>query len=200
MSRSATFPRRPFYLVRHGESVANSRSYPAGQLDSRLTKLGRMQAQEAAELMTALSPLPEHLVISPLYRSHETGRIINHALSLPASCDRFIKEQHYGIHQGRNKTQLVKINPEWQTAPQGGETFGQFEGRVARRIGWWLQRDPRLPAFICHGGVFQAMTRYLTGTRVRNIANCAVYFFEPAKTRQGGWAIWRVDEDGFSRV
>lgn len=176
------FPRRLFYLIRHGESVANKKGYAAGWLDSRLTALGRAQARQSGIILDAAAIQPEILVASTLRRAAETAEILNKVAARPLIHDRRLWEQNYGVFQGRYRCPR-STSPEWQKEPLGGETFEKFTARIAGRISWRLQRDRRLPAFICHGGVMGALSESLTGIRMRGIGNCAIFLFEPPRQR-----------------
>lgn len=186
---------RSFYIVRHGESEANARRYPAGMSDSRLTRKGHRQAQDKKDLVSWLHPYPTMIVASPLYRASRTARILNEALVLPIQYDRWLREQHYGTCQGSGKEKLRALHgPAWRDRAPGGETSGRFFRRVTGRIMYWLDRcgDKAVPMFVCHGGVIEAMARTAAGMDLRGAANCAVVRFDLAQ--RGGASCWNVTE------
>lgn len=187
------FPRTPFYMIRHGESVANLRHYLAGQMDSPLTPRGVGQAQTAAEIFAELAPKPTLMIASTLRRARETALIVNARDNLPLLCDRHLREHHYGTLSGRSHDLIRSVyGSDWHCAPPGGETRAAFHKRVLRRLSWWLQRQHRdLPVFVCHGGVFGALGDTLAGGMdLIHTKNCAVALFEPPPLRRG--AAWRV--------
>ena len=185
---------RSFYIVRHGESVANAGDYPAGQSDSRLTKRGRVQAQAKKDVAAWLHPRPDFIVASPLYRAARTAHILNEVLDLPVYYDRWLREQHYGSWQGRGKPGIrAKFGPSWRDAPPKGETFARFSRRAVNRVMNWSERSgSSIPMFVCHGGVLEAVARAASGIDLRYADNCAIVWFEEMK--RGGKSVWNVEE------
>ncbi len=91
-----SFPRKPFYLVRHGESFANRFEYPSGRMDTRLTRLGWDQAREAALIAARLDEKPAVVVASALVRARETAKLIQAGMDCALKIDRHLGEQFYG--------------------------------------------------------------------------------------------------------
>ena len=58
------------YLVRHGESIANTGAKTPSAKDTHLTELGKKQAREFADKITQE---PDLIVISPYVRTYQTA-------------------------------------------------------------------------------------------------------------------------------
>lgn len=102
-----------FYIVRHGQSVANRDKIIAGQMDSPLTELGKKQALEAKE---KLSDVKFDIVYSSdLVRAIETASII-----MGNTVDRrhqlkSLRERSYGKIEGKPSELWSKIYNEFDT-------------------------------------------------------------------------------------
>ncbi|PFH10618.1 broad specificity phosphatase PhoE [Collimonas sp. PA-H2] len=99
------------YFIRHGESIANEQNYFAGTLNSPLTRLGRRQAQQAAQHIRRLNLVFDEVHVSTLERAQATSRIILEAETAyrpkVVHTDALI-ERNFGIFSGENKTMIKK--------------------------------------------------------------------------------------------
>jgi glucosyl-3-phosphoglycerate phosphatase len=82
-------------LLRHGQSEFNlhfgaTRRDP-GIIDPRLTPLGHIQAQEAAEQLSGMAI--ERIIASPYTRALQTARPVAAALGLPVTIDSIVRER-----------------------------------------------------------------------------------------------------------
>jgi glucosyl-3-phosphoglycerate phosphatase len=82
-------------LLRHGQSEFNlhfgaTRRDP-GIIDPRLTALGHIQAQEAAEQLSGMAI--ERIIASPYTRALQTARPVAAALGLPVTIDSIVRER-----------------------------------------------------------------------------------------------------------
>lgn len=95
-------------LLRHGESTANFANVYTGWNDVKLTAKGRMQAQNAGELINQIPDYhPTHIHTSVLQRAIITANIVAdicHFLYLPLTKTWRLNERHYGKLRGINKT------------------------------------------------------------------------------------------------
>lgn len=196
--RILNIPAKPFYLVRHGESHGNRLHYPTGSMDTRLTRLGRQQADETAAIIAGLDDQPDILISSTLVRARHTAAAIAREIKKPMRVDRLLCEQHYGDYQGLHKTKVhAESGAEWWRNPKAGESFDRFTTRVVGRLAHWLNR-PGLPMFVAHGGVFSAFAAAY-GHDLRNIPNAGAFLFDPS-VEHGKiiWTLHRLDEQGSS--
>jgi broad specificity phosphatase PhoE len=118
-----SFPRKPFYLVRHGESFANRFEYPSGRMDTRLTRLGWDQAHNAAGIVSRLDAQPSVIVASALVRARETAKLIHKGMDCALTIDRHLGEQYYGSYQGVSKQRIREQygHEIWWVKPTDGE-------------------------------------------------------------------------------
>jgi len=93
-----------FYLARHGQTEWNVEHRIQGQLNSKLTKVGRAQAQTLA---TACLPVGiTHLLSSPLGRAMETAEICGQVLHLSVKSVIGFEERNFGLWQGKKITEV----------------------------------------------------------------------------------------------
>ena len=199
--RTVNMPAKPFYLVRHGESHANGRGYPAGLMDSRLTRLGRDQTRATARMIAGLQQKPDVIISSTMIRARHTAEAIRHLTPLPMKMDRLLSEQFYGLYQGVNRQKVhAESGPEWWRAPKGGEDFNRFTARVTGRIAHWLNRVAGIPMFVGHNGIFTAFGE-LYGNPMRNIPNAGAFLFEPHVDHgKIVWSLYHFGDDGQERL
>lgn len=185
-------PAKRFYMIRHGQTVANARREMAGWLDSPLTDEGRQQASEAAKIVAAAAPRPQSIFYSPLSRAHDTAAIINEALGLPMTPCADIRELHAGDWEG--VTYDISYQPIVDGFdPPGGETYDIFRARVRKGLTEGMDAAEGPALFVAHGGVFRAVAG-LYGLHAYGFRNCHLYEFEPNPARPAfPWSVWEYD-------
>jgi broad specificity phosphatase PhoE len=185
-------PIKPFYIMRHGETVANIEGIVAGVLDTPLTQRGREQAEKVRAILTALSFKPKLIVHSDLSRTRDTATIINEKMKLPVLEKASISERNLGDWAGiplkdyfdRCKSGLQPLN---------GEAMEAFEHRVMRGFGEILDLSNEPILIITHAGVFRAFVTYY-GYKSNNAKNCALYAFTPETgNAQLPWKIEQIN-------
>jgi broad specificity phosphatase PhoE len=182
-------PPRPFYLIRHGQSVANARCVAAGGgLDTPLTALGRAQARAAARVVRALELRPGAVVHSAMRRTRDTASPLAAALGLPTRAVRALREHHLGVWEG---LPWDAIRPAWAAGlpPPGGESLAQLRDRVRGALARVLGAADGPPLIVAHGGTFQALGA-VYGVPIGGIRNAVLHLFTPAPG--GGAFPWRV--------
>jgi len=156
------------YLVRHAESVANTRGIYQGQTyDTPLSPLGRLQAQALADYF--LNHHLDHLVVSPLLRTRQTAGKVGVTQKLPLNLDSRIIETNHGRWEGISKFEIQNRWPDvisvWNTRPSqavfpDGESFIQTQARV---LSWW-QEIVNLPGdtlVITHDNIIRIILAHL---------------------------------------
>lgn len=134
------------YLVRHGESAANTEGKYQGQTyDTHLSALGKRQVQLIANYFK--DKKIDEIWVSPLTRTKETAQAISIAVSLPYRLEPLLLETDHGEWAGKEKKWVKRHYPEfskiWQERPgeadfPGGERFADVVER-ARKV---LERHP----------------------------------------------------------
>jgi broad specificity phosphatase PhoE len=124
------------YVARHGETDWNRAGRYQGQLESRLTELGRTQA---AALANALRESGARRVIaSPLARCVDTARPIAEALGVRLETDKRLIEIAHGTWEGRLRSEIelddVATMTAWMKQPEtvrfeGGESLADVATR-----------------------------------------------------------------------
>lgn len=148
-------PRRPFCLIRHGETDANFEGIIAGRLEPKLTPLGRAQACQIATLSWT-QPL---LFSSPQHRAVETAFLAFPGLENTQIPD--LRERDWGDLEGQPLSAMI---PREDT-PENGEAWQDMLTRLHRGLMRALL-DPRvgLPVLVAHSGTIRAIRRLTGGT------------------------------------
>lgn len=183
-------PTTPFYMIRHGESVANVEQYASGHVDVPLTEKGIAQAQAARKVFQCLEIKPTVIIHSHLQRARNTARIINEVLGLEMIEDPQIAEQHYGEWEGvhwDHTRQSIRDGID----PPGGESHSDFYERVREVVTRHVSARLSPVLFVCHGGVFRAIGA-LYGEKITGIENCSLHHFEPETDRAGIAFPWKM--------
>ena len=186
-------PARPFYMLRHGESVANAAGITAGGgLDSPLNEKGRAQARALSAVIHSIDLKPTVVYHSSMSRARETAQIVTAPLKLEMREEHLLREHDVGEWEG---VPWVDTKPRFDRRenPPGGETMAQFAQRIQRTMTEIFERDPRLPLMVAHGGVFAALgALYEYG--MSHIQNCHLHYFEPcAEHDPFPWRVWQFD-------
>ena len=128
------------YLIRHGESTANTFNRLAGKIDVPLTSLGKNQAYEGSKKCKGL--IFDKVYVSPLQRAHETAKIMLHEhlkSNNTFSIDKRLEERDFGSFTLNNKSILQKTHGirKYEKAVnldsdvmKDGESYNDFSKRV----------------------------------------------------------------------
>ena len=186
---------RTWYLVRHGETEWNAVSRMQGQLDSRLTLLGREHAKRSGRLLARLGV--DAVFASPLGRVRETIAIIAEDVPRPVVFDDRLKEWSGGAWSGELYADLEHKWPSefaaWKAdryhyrSPGGGENFVDLAIRARAFLGDAAASGDRI-AIIAHGflnrtlaGVLLALSPNDT-VRIRQANDTVIRIVEGAST------------------
>lgn len=184
------FPRVSFFLLRHGESVANKHDIWAGWMDTPLTHEGIQQAKDTQPVVSKLSI--SKVYHSPLSRAHDTATYATEGMGLEFVPIGDLREFNFGKYEGESYS--VCSIEQWfdgtfnednlgvSLCGNGGESYHSFRQRVARALKTILPNhetgDP--PILVCHGGVYGATCSLLGhGQRSHHLPNCGLVYFEP---------------------
>ncbi len=135
------------YLIRHGESIANTKGIYQGQTyDTVLSPLGVRQADAIADRLRYEQI--KQVIASPLTRTQQTARAIKRFHSVSIDIHRQIIETNHGEWEGKRISDIKRLWPRmyhtWTHVPikvkfPKGETFGDLQKRVWR---WWMTATP----------------------------------------------------------
>lgn len=146
------------YLVRHGQTEENVRHVIQGQLPGRLSPLGLEQAEH---LGVRFQNVPLDMVISSdLHRAVQTAEAIALPHDLPVVPEPLLREQHYGIHQGKPMESLYG-NSGFKGVvrqAQGGETIEDLRRRAETLWGrWQTELVGKTVVAVSHGALLSVL-------------------------------------------
>ncbi len=169
--------KKTFYMIRHGETVANAENYASGHMDTPLTDKGKNQARNMEGVFNDLKNQPDLIIHSPLSRAKDTALIVNKFLKLPMIDKENLSEQSFGDWQGVSWGK-VRLLMSQENNPPNGEAMEVFYKRAMKGIREALTYTDTLPLIVTHGGVFDAFWSYYN-IELIDVVNCGLYEFIP---------------------
>jgi len=159
---------RRIVLVRHGETVGNSRVRFHGSSDVALSEEGRAQMRSTAY---GLRDETFDLVIaSPLQRSWEAAWIVSGGANVRLEAD--FREIDFGRWEGLTKEEIRASDPvlyaDWQGASESfefpsGERRADFRARVYRGLDRLVASGAESALIVVHKGVIRSIAERLLG-------------------------------------
>lgn len=163
------------YLIRHAESIANTKGIYQGQsYDTDLSPLGKKQAKALGKRLADISF--DAIYTSPLNRALQTAKTIekNHSSPVAFFLERDLMETNHGNWEGKSKQEIATrwsdLYQEWMTNPQavkfpGGEAYTETIQRV---LSWFEKFQNMLPrdhsvVVVTHSNVIQILLASLQG-------------------------------------
>jgi broad specificity phosphatase PhoE len=154
------------YLVRHGETLANSEGRFQGRLESPLSARGLAQAQLVGQRLAALAaadPGTWAIETSPLGRARQTAAIVAEVLGLPEpAIEPRLIEADYGALEGLTRPEvdtgwphLAGVVGVFGHAP-GGEGIEALDARARSWLGERRDDERRVIA-VAHASIGRAI-------------------------------------------
>ena len=151
------------YLIRHGQSEANSAATHSGWSQVSLTAKGEGEARAVGACLRR-----EDLTFDRIYTSDLRRAMQTHALALPDTTARttpLIREVNVGTLAGRRIADCTREMGEPYLAAKsrfdfrtwGGENYEMFCTRILQFVRQIEQEDGETAAAFCHGGVIHAV-------------------------------------------
>jgi probable phosphoglycerate mutase len=155
------------YMIRHGQSHVNLKTWDNGNSDEGLTELGRQQATALAAWLPAEVPAVDTLYASTMKRARETADFLAQAYGMPVQLDDRLREignnrldhtpwpshdlPEYGDLWGSERP-FSSITP----SRNDGESLMHFRVRVGAFLEEIIDKhkDETIVA-VCHGGVIE---------------------------------------------
>lgn len=164
------------YLVRHGESVANTKGIYQGQTyNTPLSAVGEKQAEALAKYFENIDI--DKILASPLIRTKETAQKVANRKHLKVFNTPEIIETNHGQWEGVEKRMIEKRWPNlyqlWLNKPgevgfPEGETFRETEKRV---LDWWnnLVNKNGNRLVVTHDNIIRIIVADVLGIDLNNI-------------------------------
>ena len=196
------------YLIRHGQSEANSTATHSGWSQVSLTAKGEGEARAVGDRLRR-----ENLTFDRIYTSDLRRAMQTHALALPDTTARttpLIREVNVGTLAGRLIADCTREMGEPYLAAKsrfdfrtwGGENYEMFCTRILQFVRQIEQEDGETAAAFCHGGVIHAVLDMLFSGTLNDgkpvpteigidkpsfaCPNCGVFVFEFSK------GLWKL--------
>ena len=176
-----------FYLVRHGESLANvARRFDCTAPGAPLSPRGTLQAVLVADWFAARGVEPALLLSSPFLRTRQTAQPLLRRLRCALLLSDLLRETSVGVWDGRSSSDMLK-DPRYlawrddpEIAPPGGERLSAVAARLRLLLDTLrrLSPDSSVVLFTHQHGLRAALS--LTGTlrdnsgKLHTVPNCAI--------------------------
>ncbi len=155
-------------IVRHGETVGDSRIRYHGINDVVLSSVGRAQSRHAEAVLAGEEF--DHVISSPLARAWQTATIL--APGRDIEIEDGLREVNFGRWEGLTREEIAKRDPilydDWQAGGAdfdypGGDRRSDFRLRVVEALGRVLDRPGRSGLVVAHKGVIRVLVESLSG-------------------------------------
>ena len=180
---------RNLILVRHGQSEWNEKNLFTGWEDPGLTNKGKLEAENAGNLIKNLGITFGYLFTSALIRAQLTGTIILSQINqegIPIFKDKALNERFYGDLQGLNKDECrekwgeeqVQIwRRSYDKGPPSGETLKETGERVIpyykKEISPLLLEGANI-VIAAHGNSLRSLIKFLDGVSNEDIVKLEI--------------------------
>lgn len=172
-------------LIRHGETDWNRRQCFQGQIDVPLNRHGLAQAERLAARLQAEAWRIDALVVSDLGRAMQTAAPLAGRLGLQARTQAALREQAFGILEGKTFDDIRREHPEeferWArhepdyALPGGAESRQAFYARVTTALLALAHEHPgQTLAVVTHGGVLDMVWRHAQDLPLHGPRECAI--------------------------
>lgn len=191
-------PIQRLILVRHGEAEhLVTEALTGGWTDTKLTRLGCLQARRTGKALAALlKGVDFQFYSSDLQRASRTAHIIGQVLNHPPVITAELREINNGAAANRTRAEaraifqpLTQPRMDWQPYP-GGETWRQF---LARLLPFFenLPSPPTTVVIVSHANVLVAAVQWWLEMTEPQIDN-SHFFFHPCSISDLRFALWRL--------
>lgn len=187
---------RRIVMIRHGETVGNSRERLHGAADVALSDEGRAQMRAAARALH--QEVFDVVVASPLRRSWQSAAVI--APCAPIQLVPEFREVDFGRWEGMSLDEVKAADPvlyqDWQArAPgfeyPGGEPRAAFRERVGRGLARVEEIGAQGALLVVHKGVIRTIAELLRGAPLEGVALELGGRLAMSRDANGRWFIGR---------
>jgi broad specificity phosphatase PhoE len=187
---------RRIVMIRHGETVGNSRERLHGAADLALSEEGRAQMRVAGRALH--QEVFDVVVASPLRRSWQSAKLI--APCAPVLLVAEFREVDFGRWEGMSLDEVKAADPvlyaDWQARKPGfeypgGEPRAAFRERVARGLARVEQTGAQGALLVVHKGVIRTIAELLRGAPLEGVALELGGRLALSRDANGRWFIGR---------
>lgn len=156
-------------LIRHGETIWNTKKLIQGQLDSPLTDNGIHQSNLLSQRMKKINP--DIIYTSDLKRAIHTANIINQYMNKNIIEISGVRERNWGVFQGADWKKIKKFfptqykyyrNDSKNYVIPNGESYNQVTKRTLESLVDIIENHKNQKVVIVtHGGVISPLIRSL---------------------------------------
>jgi broad specificity phosphatase PhoE len=155
-------------MIRHGETVGNSRVRLHGANDLNLSEEGRAQMRAAAHRLGVMQEVFELVAASPLRRSWQSASLV--ANGAPVLLVPEFREIDFGRWEGLSAAEIEAADPvlyrDWKArAPgfeyPGGELRATFRKRVSQGLARIEHSGAQAALLVVHKGVIRSIAEEL---------------------------------------
>jgi len=179
---------KPFFFMRHAQSLDNAEKRIGGRTDVPLTPKGRAQAKAAGKHLARCQI--QTLISSPLVRTRTTA-----ALAMPGQgplIEEDLRERDWGILEGRP---VAAMTDRFAT-PENGEAWETFCMRSRACVNRLLRLYPT-PLIVAHSGTFRSLCPALgLDPCGQQVPNASVWSFIPPLKTGAAWKITKIIDPG----
>lgn len=190
-------------LLRHGETVGDSRVRLYGGTDIALSDLGRSQMVRAAQRLAA-EPL-DAAWTTPLDRAQESARIVLSGRDVPLRIADGLREIHFGVWEGLTLDEARARHPDvwarWSSEGDGftfpgGDQRAAFRARIAAATRATLLDTSGHVLAVLHKGVIKVVLATVLGLDADTAHRMPVHLGSIHRLRRtaAGWTLVIANE------
>ena len=187
---------RRIVLLRHGDTVGDSRTRFHGSGDVALSPEGRGQVREAAHALRG--EVFDLVVASPLQRSWQSAWLA--AGGAPVRLEADFREIHFGRWEGLTAQEIEASDPtlyrDWQARAKGfeyplGEPLDSFHERIVRGVERLQANGAAHVLAVLHKGVIRKIAEHLLGEPLESDVPALGHAVSIARSPDGSWFVGR---------
>ena len=173
--------KKTLYLMRHGQTLFNSRRKLQGHCDSPLTDLGRKQAKIAGEYFKNIDI--DHAYSSSLERCCDTLEIATNGM-IPYTRLKGLKEMNFGVFEGESEDLKPQDRRDYEHffIQFGGESLSQVKERMLKTCTEIMEKeDHKVVLAVSHGlASLCFLSNFEDANEMINtgIPNCTIFKYE----------------------
>jgi broad specificity phosphatase PhoE len=189
-------PLRRIVLLRHGDTVGDSRTRFHGSGDVALSAEGRRQVREAARALRR--EVFDLVVASPLQRSWQSAWLA--AGGAPILLEADFREIHFGRWEGMTAQEIEAADPtlyrDWQAKAKGfeypaGEPLDSFHERIVRGVERLQESGAAHVLAVLHKGVIRKIAEHLVGEPLESGIPELAHAVSVTRSPDGSWFVGR---------